>query len=290
MCTKQLQMKNTKMENKNIKYAFWGTPSVASDTLQILIDAGLVPSVVITNPDRKQGRGLELAPTPVKNLALKYNIQVLTPDKVDQNFIEEFSKFNLDISIVVAYGNILPESIINVPSFGTLNIHYSLLPKYRGASPVESALLYGDTETGVAIQKMVKKLDAGNIVALEKFPINEIISKEELRAELIKLGANLLIKIIPDYIENKITLIAQDESLATHCGKIKKEDGLIKLEDDAVLNYNKYRAYSGWPGIYFFQDDKRIKITKAHLNNGIFVIEKVIPEGKKETEYKKIQS
>lgn len=280
-------MKNTKMENKNIKYAFWGTPSVASDTLQILIDAGLVPSVVITNPDRKQGRGLELAPTPVKTLALKYNIQVLTPDKVDQDFIKEFSKFNLDISIVVAYGNILPENIINVPSFGTLNIHYSLLPKYRGASPVESALLYGDTETGVAIQKMVKKLDAGDIIALEKFPINEIISKEELRSELIKLGANLLIKIIPDYLDGKIVSTPQDENLATHCGKIKKEDGLININDDGIINYNKYRAYSGWPGIFFFQDGKRVKVTKAHLEDGQFVIEKVIPEGKKETEYKK---
>ncbi|MDQ5971396.1 MAG: methionyl-tRNA formyltransferase [Patescibacteria group bacterium] len=276
------------MENKNIKFAFWGTPSVASDTLQILIDNGLTPSVVITNPDRKQGRGLELTQSPVKVLALKHGIQVLTPEKIDDDFINNFSKLNIDLSIVVAYGSILPENIISMPKFGTLNIHYSLLPKYRGASPVESALLNGDEETGVTIQKMIRKLDAGDIVATESLSINQTITKDELRNELINLGANLLIKILPDYIENKINTVQQDESQATHCGKIKKEDGLIDLNDDTNINYNKYRAYSGWPGIHFFQDGKRIKVTSAHLEDGKFVIDKVIPEGKKETTYKKI--
>lgn len=275
------------MENKNIKFIYWGTPDVAERTLQILIDNNIVPALVITNPDRPQGRGMELLPTPVKVLATKYNIPVLSPEKINDDFAQDISKYDIDISIVVAYGSILPESIINFPKFGTLNIHYSLLPKYRGASPVESALLNGDIETGVAIQKMVRKLDAGDIVALEKFAINENISKDELRSELIELGANLLIKILPDYIENKITPVVQDENLATHCGKIKKEDGLINLNDNGITKYNKYRAYSGWPGVYFFQDNKRIKITKAHLDNGQFVIEKVIPEGKKEIDYKK---
>jgi methionyl-tRNA formyltransferase len=271
------------MENKSIKFVFWGTPDVAEKTLQILINNNLIPTLVITNPDRPQGRGMELMPTPVKTLANKYEIPTLSPEKIDDTFITELSKHSIDLSIVVAYGSILPESVINFPKFGALNIHYSLLPKYRGASPVESALLNGDVETGVAIQKMVRKLDAGDIIALEKFPINATISKEDLRKELIELGANLLIKILPEYIEDKITPISQDESLATHCGKIKKEDGLINHADDGIINYNKYRAYSGWPGTYFFQDGKRIKITKAHLDNGQFVIEKVIPEGKKET-------
>jgi methionyl-tRNA formyltransferase len=275
------------MENKNIKFVFWGTPDVAEKTLQILINNNLIPTLVITNPDRPQGRGMELMPTPVNILANKYQIPILSPEKINDAFIAELSKYSIDLSVVVAYGSILPESVINFPKFGTLNIHYSLLPKYRGASPVESALLNGDTETGVAIQKMVRKLDAGNIVALEKFAISKSISKDELRSELIELGANLLIKILPDYLENKITQIAQNENLATHCGKIKKEDGLINLADNGIINYNKYRAYSEWPGVYFFQDNKRIKITKAHLDNGQFVIEKVIPEGKKETEYKK---
>ncbi len=272
--------------DKNIQFAFWGTPSVASDTLQILIYNGLTPSVIITNPDRKQGRGLELTQSPVKVLALKHGIQVLTPETIDDDFINNFSKLNIDLSIVVAYGSILPENIINMPKFGTLNIHYSLLPKYRGASPLESALLSGDSETGVTIQKMVKKLDAGDIVATESLNINQTITKDELRNELIELGANLLIKILPDYMENKITTVPQDENQATHCGKIKKENGLIDLNDDTNINYNKYRAYSGWPGIYFFQDGKRIKVTSAHLEDGKFVIDRVIPEGKKETTWK----
>lgn len=274
------------MENKNIKFVFWGTPDVAEKTLQVLINNNIIPTLVITNPDRPQGRGMELMPTPVKILANKYQIPTLSPEKINDAFIAELSKYSIDLSVVVAYGSILPESVINFPKFGTLNIHYSLLPKYRGASPVESALLNGDAETGVAIQKMVRRLDAGDIIALENFAISESISKDELRSELIELGANLLIKILPDYIENKITPIAQDEKLATHCGKIKKEDGLINLADNGIINYNKYRAYSGWPGVYFFQDNKRIKITKAHLDNGQFVIEKVIPEGKKETIWK----
>jgi methionyl-tRNA formyltransferase len=273
-------------KNNKTKYAFWGTPYVAEQSLQILIDNGLLPTVVITNPDRAQGRGLELAPTPVKILATKYNVPVLTPDKIDEDFIKKFSEYEVDLSIVVAYGSILPESIINLPQYGTLNIHYSLLPKYRGASPVESVLLNGEIKTGVTIQKMVRKLDAGDIVACSEFPIDPNISKDELRDNLIKIGANLLIQILPLYTEGSIKLLQQNENDATHCGKIKKEDGLIDPNGDSLTNYNKYRAFAGWPGIYFFLDGKRIKITSARLQDGKFIIEKVIPEGKKETIWK----
>ncbi len=274
------------MENKKTTFAFWGTPDVASKTLQMLIEANFIPTVVITNPDRAAGRGLELTPTPVKILAQQFGIPVLTPEKIDEAFIQEFKNFEIELSIVVAYGVILPEQIISMPNYGTLNIHYSLLPKYRGASPVESALLAGDTETGVTIQKMVKKLDAGEIVAMKKIPVSATILKDELRDELITEGAKLLIEILPDYVQGTITLQEQNESEASHCGKIKKEDGLIDPNGNAIDIYNKYRAYSGWPGIYFFQDGKRIKITKAHLEDGKFIIEKVISEGKKETTWK----
>jgi methionyl-tRNA formyltransferase len=274
------------METNNLKFAFWGTPSIASDTLQILIDAGFIPQVVITNPDRKSGRGLTITPSPVKILAEKYNIPVLAPEKIDSEFSSQLKAYNIKLSIVVAYGSILPENIINLPTHGTLNIHYSLLPKYRGASPLESALLNGDIETGVTIQKMVMKLDAGDIVTQEKVAIDEQISKDELRKILITKGAELLIKTIPNFIEGKITPTPQVENDATHCGKIKKEDGLIDPNGDDKINYNKYRAYSGWPGIYFFENGKRIKITSARLEDGKFIIEKVIPEGKKETIWK----
>lgn len=274
--------------NKNLKFIYWGTPSVASETLQILIDSGYVPQIVITNPDRPQGRGLMLTPSPTKVLAEKYNIKVLTPEKIDEAFISEIKSIDFDLSIVVAYGNILPEEIINMPKFGTLNIHYSLLPKYRGAIPLEAALLNGDKETGVTIQKMVRKLDAGDIVAQEKVNISAEIKKEDLRKILIEAGAKLLSKILPEYTEGKIIPIPQDESLVSHYGKINKEDGEINLKDEPLTLWHKYRAYGGWPGIYFFKDGKRIKITLAKYENNSFMIERVIPEGKKEIDYKNL--
>jgi methionyl-tRNA formyltransferase len=273
----------------NVKFAFWGTPIVASKTLQILIATGYIPSLVITNPDRPQGRGLTLTPSPVKVLAEENNIPVLTPEKIDDNFVEELKKYNIELSIVVAYGSLLPTPVIDTPKFGTLNIHYSLLPKWRGATPLEATLLAGDRRTGVTIQKMVKKLDAGDIVARVEIPIEENIDKESLRDILIDMGASLLVKTIPEYISGEITPQAQEESEATHCGKIKKEDGLINIGDNSEDLWHKYRAYSGWPGIYFFINkngkDTRVKITKAKLENGEFIIEKVIPEGKKEISY-----
>lgn len=273
---------------KNINspdFAFWGTPDVASETLAILIENGYIPKVVITNPDRPRGRGLHLLPSPVKVLAEKHNIPVLTPEKVDAEFTSLLSTYNLLLNIVVAYGKILPEEVINMPKFGTLNIHYSLLPKYRGASPLESALLNGESETGVSIQKMVYKMDAGDIVAEEKVPISIHIDKVYLREVLIHRGAKLLVEIIPSYIEGKIELKKQDESRATNCKKIKKEDGEIKLDGSSTENYNKYRAYAGWPGVYFFKDGKRIKITRARFEDNSFIIERIIPEGKKEIDF-----
>ncbi len=275
-----------KKNTNNINFAFWGTPEVASITLQRLIDADYMPHVVITNPDRPAGRGLALTPSPVKILAEKYNIKVLQPEKITEEFVKEFSNYSIDLNIVVAYGNILPKSIIDMPIHGTLNIHYSLLPKYRGAAPLEGALLSGDKVTGVTIQKMVYKLDAGDIIAIKEVSIDDSIDKESLRTILIDTGAQLLIDTLPEYTAGNIIPTPQDESKASHIGKINKEDGQINIDGDAILNYNKYRAYSGWPGIYYFDEkSKRVKITKARLEGGRFVIERIIPEGKSERDY-----
>ncbi|MFA6274332.1 MAG: methionyl-tRNA formyltransferase, partial [Candidatus Paceibacterota bacterium] len=185
---------------------------------------------------------------------------------------------------------ILPENLINLPKFGSLNIHYSLLPKYRGASPVESAILNGDTETGITIQKMEFKMDSGPIVAQEKVFIHSNEKAQELRKRLIKIGGELLVKILnttPSPFGHSPLAGGekQNENKATYCKKIKKEDGLIDLNDDGIKNYNKFRAYSVWPRTYFFKDNKRIIITDAILENGKFVIKKILPEGKKEINY-----
>ncbi|MDD3662564.1 MAG: methionyl-tRNA formyltransferase [Candidatus Pacebacteria bacterium] len=271
--------------NKNFNFVFLGTPDVASQTLDILKSNGYLPSLIITSPDKPQGRKMILTPPPVKTWAEENNVPYLQPEKINSELIEKLSIFNFELAIVVAYGKILPESFINLPKLGTINIHYSLLPKYRGASPVEAALLNGDTETGISIQQMEFKLDSGPILAEEKIEIEINDTKETLREKLIKIGGDLLCKIIPDIIEGRIEGKIQNEENATFCKKIKKEHGEIDPDGTAQENWNKYRAYHGWPGVYFFLNDRRIKITKAKYENDSFIIERVIPEGKKEVNY-----
>jgi methionyl-tRNA formyltransferase len=273
------------MVKNNIKFAFFGTPEIASKTLEILKQNGFIPSLIITATDKPQGRKMIVTPPPVKTWAKQNNIPVLQPEKLDKNFTLQLSTFNFQLSIVVAYGKIFPEWIINMPKLGTFNIHYSLLPKYRGASPVQAAILNGETETGVTIQKMVKGLDAGPIIAQEKTAIKPDDKTPELLSKLVNLGGILLSRTLPDYISGKISPKIQDNARTSFCGKIKKEDGLINLADDPIENYNKFRAYFEWPRTFFMRDGKRVIITDAIMENGKFLIKKILPEGKNETDY-----
>lgn len=274
------------MQNKKTNFAFFGTPDVASETLEILKENGYIPSLIVTSPDKPQGRKMLITPPPVKIWAENNNIPYMQPEKFDEEFTLRLSTFNFQLFIVVAYGKIIPEEILNIPKLGSINIHYSLLPKYRGASPVESAILNGDTETGITIQKMEYKMDSGPIIAQEKVNILPDEEAPDLRKRLIKIGGELLVKILktPSAFGHSPFTGGekQDESQATYCQKIKKEDGLIDLEADPIKNYNKFRAYAYWPRTFFFKNGKRIIITKARLENNKFIIEKVIPEGKKE--------
>lgn len=273
----------------NKRIAFWGTPELCITYLEALKDKAVLPVVIITNPDRPQGRGYVMTPTPVKVWGEAHEIPVLTPEKLDGAFFEMLKTYDLDVSIVVAYGRIIPEQCIALPKNGTLNVHYSLLPKYRGASPTEAAILNGDTETGVSIQKMAYKLDSGDIVAEEKTPIGNDETTSELRARLSIMGAQLLVDTLPDYFNGITTPVPQDHTQATHVGKIKKTDAEINLNDEGKINYQKYRAYAEWPRAYFIEerDGKKIRIiiTKARLDGEQFVIERVLPEGKKEISY-----
>lgn len=266
-------------------FAFFGTPDVASETLEVLLRAGFTPKVIITSPDRRSGRGMHMTEAPVALWAKEHSIECLKPEKVDAEFIEEFKKFGVDLSVVIAYGKIMPEKLIDEPQLGTINIHYSLLPKYRGASPVEEALLQGDSVTGVSIQQMAYELDSGPLIASCEVPIEKDETKTELLKRLTTIGAELLRDKLKDIFEKKITLNAQDGSKASFCKKLKKEDGLLDLGKDAVTNFNKYRAFQDWPGTYFFVNGKRVKIKKAKYENDSFIIERVVPEGKKEISY-----
>lgn len=274
---------------EKLKFAFFGTPLLSSQTLNILENNGYVPSIIVTSPDAKSGRGMKINQSPVSIWATAHNIKCLKPERIKQDFINEFKNFNIDLSIVVAYGKILPETLINIPKLGTINIHYSLLPKYRGASPLEATLLNGDTITGVSIQQMAFKLDSGPIIADKKISIDINETKDDLKNKLTDLGGNLLCEIIPKIINKSIIPKDQDESQIIYCTKINKEDGEINLSGDPIVNYNKYRAFYGWPGVYFFitKHDKkiRIKIKQAIFENGLFIIKRVTPEGKKEINY-----
>ncbi len=271
-------------------FIFFGTPHVASETLAQLLAAGYVPKLVVTNPDRPQGRGLVMTPSPVRVLAESRGIPILMPEKLDDAAIASITAENASYALVVAYGKIIPERLITAFPCGVLNVHYSLLPKYRGASPLEAALLNGDTETGVTIQRMVYELDAGDILAMETTPIFPTETARELRPRLIDLGAKLLVATLPKYLTGEIVPVPQDASQATKCGKYKKEQGeLILSPEHAEENYCKYRAFADSIGTYFFfmRDRKpmRIKIHTAEYVDGVFTPLRVTPEGKKETDY-----
>lgn len=267
------------------KFVYFGTPSVASETLALLIERGFVPSLVVTFPDAPRGRGLALTPSPVKVLSLEQNIPLLTPDALTDDIIASIQTYECAYAVCVAYGKIFPEALINTFPLGVLNVHYSLLPKYRGATPLEAALLAGDTETGVTIQKMVKELDAGDILAQERTAIAPNETARELRPRLIEMGATLLADTLPAYLEGSIVPVSQEAMLSSHARKLKKEDGLLSLDDPAEANWNKYRAYADTIGTYVMENGKRMKITKASLVGETFVIERVIPEGKHEMDF-----
>lgn len=276
------------------KYAFFGTPELAAQTLEILTNAGFPPSLVVTNADKPVGRKHELAPTPVKTWALAHHIPVW--DSEDKDALLEYlqgksapqdlptNDGNWDAFIVVAYGHILSESLITLPLHGTLNIHYSLLPRWRGASPVEAAILAGDETTGVTIQQMVYALDAGDIIAQSSVELAGDETATELKEVLTVVGGELLAEILPEWLNQEITPEPQDNTQVTKCGKFTKEDAEIRADMDEITKWRTYRAMIERKP-YFIEDGKRNIITEASFENGTFVISEIIPEGKNRTPY-----
>jgi methionyl-tRNA formyltransferase len=272
-----------------MRIAFFGTPDFVTQFLDTLTEHSYTPGLIITGPDVPVGRKLTMTPPAPKEWAKEKGIPYLQPEKITDEFIESLGKENFDLFVVVAYGKILPEALITLPRLGTINVHYSLLPKYRGATPVESAILAGDTETGISIQQMVYELDAGAILTEKKVPIDREETHTELRNKLNQEALPLLVETVQSLEVGTARPVAQDESKKSICKKIKKEHGLIDLSEQGEILYRKYRAYFGWPGIFFFdtkQDRQiRIKIGTAHMEDEKFVIDTVIPEGKNQMKY-----
>lgn len=283
------------MNNKNIKIGFFGTPEYAVMTLEALHNAGFDIRFVVTMPDRPQGRKMIVTAPPAKVWGTEHSIPVIQPDSLKTPEIEsQLKSYDCDVFVVIAYGKIIPENILNIPKFKSLNIHGSLLPKLRGSCPIETAILEDQKHTGVTIIRMDKEMDHGPIVAMKEVIVEPWPPKaDELGKEIVKTGSELLISIIPDWIDGKIKEIEQDHSQASFTKMIEKDDGLIDLNDDPYKNYLKVQAYHGWPSAFFYinKDDKRIrvKITQARFENGKLVIEKVIPEGKGEINYESLR-
>lgn len=270
------------------KFAFFGTPYVARDTLAHLLEQGFSPEVVVTSPDAPRGRGMVMTPCETKAFALEKGLTVLSPEKLDDAAVASIATHKCDYAVVVAYGKMFPETLIAAFPLGAINVHYSLLPKYRGASPVESALLNGDETTGVAIQKLVKEMDAGDILALLETAIEPTDTTATLRPRLVTLGAQMLVELLPKFEKGEITAVPQDTTQATRARKIAKSDGELDLAGDQAINWRKYRAFAEGPGTYFFKDGKRVKIKTASFINNTFTPLRVVPEGKNETDYKNL--
>jgi methionyl-tRNA formyltransferase len=265
------------------RFAFFGTPSLACDILDALEASGYVPAVIVTMPDRPQGRGMIVLASPVGAWAAERSIAVMKPEKLDDAFIAQLKALDIPLAIVVAYGTIVPQTLLDTFPRGMWNIHYSLLPRWRGATPVESAILAGDAQTGVAIQRMVFALDAGPIVSQKSLAIDDEETAPALRERLNAMAAEMLVEIFPTLVSGEPTLMEQDATAATRCGKMEKADGDI-TDDDDTTRWRKYRAYFAWPGTYYFSErggkTLRVKVVAAHFDGGRFVVDTVVPEGK----------
>jgi methionyl-tRNA formyltransferase len=237
-----------------LRIIFMGTPELAATSLDALLREPAFQIVaVVTQPDRPKGRDLKLQPSPVKELALNVGAPVLQPVKArEENFLAALQALQPDLIAVAAFGQILPQAILDLPRLGCLNVHTSLLPKYRGASPIQSAILNGDPETGVTIMKMDVGLDTGAILTQRTTPITADDNAATLHDRLAKLGAELLVQTIGDYASGKIQPQPQQHELATHVAKIKKEDGRIDWSQPARAIWNRIRAFTPWPGAFTF--------------------------------------
>jgi methionyl-tRNA formyltransferase len=265
-----------------MRIIFFGTPELCIPYLEVLAaEHDLI--LIVCNPDQPVGRKQLLTPPPTAAWAKSQGIPCLQPNRL-KGFEDELLEYNADIHVVIAYGKIIPNIIINQPKYGTLNVHYSLLPRWRGACPVESSVLHGDTETGVCIQQMRYELDTGPILEQESITLSGDEYARELRDGIMgEIGMRLLRNVLGQIRAGDVNPIEQSESGITLCYRIQKSDGELLASDDDMTRWRKYRAYMPWPGVFYFdQDGKRVKITQAEFKNGKFVIEKYIREGEVE--------
>ena len=287
----------------SIKIVFMGSPDFSLSALRLLAENYQVVGVV-TQPDRASGRGRELKAPPVKTLALELNIPVIQPEKLrEPEAMQQLREWKPDLIVVAAFGQLLKKEVLDLPKYGCINIHASLLPRWRGAAPINAAILAGDEETGITIMKMDVGLDTGPMLAIKKIRIRRDDTAGSVFQALSKLGANLLIETLPNYLAGNITPTPQPEEGSTYAPMLKKQDGQLDFTRPAVELERRVRAMNPWPGAWFEWNGNVLKVARASVSeakglgigsrftvegrpavmsaDGALVLDEVQPAGKK---------
>ncbi|HEY4692342.1 MAG TPA: methionyl-tRNA formyltransferase [Bellilinea sp.] len=286
-----------------VRTVFMGSPEFARSILKGLIgEYNLVG--VVTQPDRPAGRGKVLTPPPVKVLAQEAGLAVMQPERLRRpEAFDQLAAWQPELIVVAAFGQILRQNVLDLSKWGCINVHASLLPRWRGAAPIQTAILHGDSHTGVTIMKMDAGIDTGGILAQRSIAIDPLDNAASLTLKLADIGATLLLETLPGYLAGAIQPAAQDESLATYAPMIKKEDGLLDFSQPAELLHHKVRAYNPWPGTSFVWDGQTLKVLRSSVSDsdkiqagqrgiihgmpavgttqGALILEEIQPAGKK---------
>ena len=248
----------------SLRVVFFGTPEFAVPTLEALLTSPYEVVAVVTQPDRPRGRGHKTTASPVKTTALAASRRVLQPDSVkDTAFLAELSGLAPDLGVVAAYGQILNNAALAIPRFGMINVHASVLPAYRGAAPVHRAVINGDVETGVTIMRVVKALDAGPMLAVDRRAIEPDETSEEVERGLAAIGARLLVATVPDLVAGSVVEVPQDHSAATYAPRLTKDDGRIDWTWPAVRIHNLIRGLHPWPHAATFLGSQRFILHRS---------------------------
>jgi len=285
-----------------LRVVFMGSPEFAVPVLQKLVEQHLVLGVV-TQPDRPAGRGRMLKSPPIKILADEINLPIIQPRKLSEpDAMSQLQQWSPDLLVVAAFGQILRSEVLNMPKYGCVNVHASLLPRWRGAAPIQAAILNGDTQSGISIMRMDAGVDTGPILSQSSIEIADHETSGSLSGKLSRLGADLLMDTLPRYIAGTLVPQAQDDSLASYAPMIKKEAGLLDFSQPAMDLERKIRAFNPWPGTYMVWKNQVLKIHHAHTidthqtpagkriiidrlpaiitGRGILVIDEIQPAGK----------
>lgn len=277
-----------------MKFTFFGTPDLAVNALSRMEESGIIPSLIVTTPDAPVGRKHIITPPPTKVWATKRNIPVFQPTTLKQpTELTPLTNETWDFFVVFAYGKIMPEWLLSLPKYGTINAHPSLLPKLRGASPIRSTILTDLSAAGVTIIQMDKDMDHGPILSQQPITLEAPLPGRELDQTLSLMCGDLLTEVMQGLVNDTITPKDQDHTAATFCTKITKEMAEVSIDphhlpggDTAYAIFRKIMAFDGWPETYFIHEGTRFKIKSAHIaTEGTLVIDRIVPEGKKETNF-----